>query len=264
MDQEKQLPVYLFNPKRGGNYVERWELSYKGSPKVCLKCFEEGHIKKDCKARGPTVSQIRQGEVTWAQVLGGQAPLRSTPQMPAKTPQVQKEDQLSLPPDKDPLQSPSLQSLSLQPRNLQESQQTPETQIQEITEDGINEVWQDVEDKRRKGVKRNRNEVSPDYLDRCQQIKTSNGYGVLGEMGMEGEEKEKGESSEGFTETEKEGKENNMNEDKAVLLHSLNGKSIAEFNKWFNEQFEKVKVNDDEDDSGYGKWIKENDHLLGD
>ena len=54
-------------------------------------------------------------------------------------------------------------------------------------------------------------------------------------------------------------KENNMNEDKAVLLHSLNGKSIAEFNKWFNEQFEKVKVNDDENDSGYGKWIKENE-----
>ncbi len=54
-------------------------------------------------------------------------------------------------------------------------------------------------------------------------------------------------------------KENDISEDKAVLLHSLNGKSISEFNKWFNEQFEKVKVNDDEDDSGYGKWIKENE-----
>ena len=50
-----------------------------------------------------------------------------------------------------------------------------------------------------------------------------------------------------------------MNEDKAILLHSLNGKSISEFNKWFNEQFEKVKVNDEENDSGYGKWIKDNE-----
>lgn len=54
-------------------------------------------------------------------------------------------------------------------------------------------------------------------------------------------------------------REIDISEDKAVLLHSLNGKSIKEFNKWFNEQFEKVKVNDDENDSGYGKWIKENE-----
>ena len=54
-------------------------------------------------------------------------------------------------------------------------------------------------------------------------------------------------------------KETDISEDKAVLLHSLNGKSIKEFNKWFNEQFEKTKVNDEENDSGYGKWIKENE-----
>ena len=54
-------------------------------------------------------------------------------------------------------------------------------------------------------------------------------------------------------------KENDISEDKAVLLHSLNGKSIKEFNKWFNKQFEKVKVSDEENDSGYGKWIKENE-----
>jgi hypothetical protein len=54
-------------------------------------------------------------------------------------------------------------------------------------------------------------------------------------------------------------RDTDISEDKAVLLHSLNGKSIKEFNKWFNEQFEKVKVNDDENDSGYGKWIKENE-----
>ena len=42
----------------------------------------------------------------------------------------------------------------------------------------------------------------------------------------------------------------------AKLLHSLNGKSISEFNSWFNEMFEKVKVNDDENDHGYEDWYK--------
>uniref|UniRef100_A0A6C0ELV4 J domain-containing protein n=1 Tax=viral metagenome TaxID=1070528 RepID=A0A6C0ELV4_9ZZZZ len=46
--------------------------------------------------------------------------------------------------------------------------------------------------------------------------------------------------------------------DKAVLLHSLNGKSIQEFNQWFNKMFETVKVKDEEDDSGYNSWIKNN------
>ena len=47
-----------------------------------------------------------------------------------------------------------------------------------------------------------------------------------------------------------------VNKDNAKLLHSLNGKSIKEFNKWFNEMFIKVKIGDDEDDTGYGEWYK--------
>ena len=38
------------------------------------KFFEEGHIKRDCKALGPTFTQISNGEDTWAQVLRGQNP----------------------------------------------------------------------------------------------------------------------------------------------------------------------------------------------
>ena len=53
-------------------------------------------------------------------------------------------------------------------------------------------------------------------------------------------------------------KETDMNDDKAALLHSLNGKSIQEFNQWFNKMFEKVKVKDEEDDTGYSSWIKNN------
>ena len=52
--------------------------------------------------------------------------------------------------------------------------------------------------------------------------------------------------------------EENISKDKAVLLHALNGKSVNEFNSWFNEMFEKVKVHDGETDNGYDNWIKNN------
>jgi hypothetical protein len=52
--------------------------------------------------------------------------------------------------------------------------------------------------------------------------------------------------------------EYNAPEDKnnASLLHSLNGKSVSEFNEWFNKAFEKVKVSDEERDHGYEDWYK--------
>ena len=43
---------------------------------------------------------------------------------------------------------------------------------------------------------------------------------------------------------------------KAQLLHKINGKPIDEFNHWFNEMFEKAKVRDDENDTGYGEWYR--------
>jgi hypothetical protein len=53
--------------------------------------------------------------------------------------------------------------------------------------------------------------------------------------------------------------ETDLEEDKSMLLHSLNGKSISEFNQWFNDMFEKVKVTDDESDAGYNAWIENNE-----
>jgi hypothetical protein len=41
------------------------------------------------------------------------------------------------------------------------------------------------------------------------------------------------------------------------LIKGLNGKSITEFNKWFNKMFDSVKLLDDERDTGYGDWMKE-------
>ena len=48
---------------------------------------------------------------------------------------------------------------------------------------------------------------------------------------------------------------------KTLLLKKLDGMKASEFNKWFNSMFEKVKVNDDDIDGGYGKWFKSNEDL---
>ena len=46
-----------------------------------------------------------------------------------------------------------------------------------------------------------------------------------------------------------------------LLLKRLEGKSAKEFNNWFNKMFEKVKVKDDDLDTGYGRWFKSNDDV---
>ena len=46
------------------------------------------------------------------------------------------------------------------------------------------------------------------------------------------------------------------NEGDKMLLKKLNGKSVRDFNKWFNEMFEKTKVSDKENETGYGDWFK--------
>lgn len=48
---------------------------------------------------------------------------------------------------------------------------------------------------------------------------------------------------------------------KALLLKKLDGMKAKDFNKWFNRMFEKVKVNDNDVDSGYGKWFKSNEDV---
>lgn len=50
------------------------------------------------------------------------------------------------------------------------------------------------------------------------------------------------------------------NENK-LLLKKLDGKSPKQFNKWFNDMFEKVKVKDEDVDTGYGSWFKSNNDM---
>ena len=49
---------------------------------------------------------------------------------------------------------------------------------------------------------------------------------------------------------------NVTNEGDKMLLKKLNGKSVREFNKWFNDMFEKTKISDKENETGYGEWFK--------
>tara|TARA_B100001094_G_C18152605_1_gene784527 strand:- start:71 stop:958 length:888 start_codon:yes stop_codon:yes gene_type:complete len=46
------------------------------------------------------------------------------------------------------------------------------------------------------------------------------------------------------------------NEGDKELLKKLNGKSVEDFNEWFNKMFEKTRVGDGSVDKGYGDWLK--------
>ena len=53
----------------------------------------------------------------------------------------------------------------------------------------------------------------------------------------------------------------NEKQKEKILYKKLNGKSAKEFNKWFNDMFEKVKMHDEELDEGYGNWFKSNENV---
>jgi hypothetical protein len=58
----------------------------------------------------------------------------------------------------------------------------------------------------------------------------------------------------------------NTNEDKNILLDKFfesneKFKNSSNFNKWFNEQFEKNKMYNESEDNGYGDWLKTDDGI---
>ena len=46
-----------------------------------------------------------------------------------------------------------------------------------------------------------------------------------------------------------------------LLKEKLDGMKAGKGNKWFNKMFEKVKVKDNDTNSGYGKWFKSNEDV---
>lgn len=53
----------------------------------------------------------------------------------------------------------------------------------------------------------------------------------------------------------------NEKQKEQLLYKKLNGKSAKEFNKWFNNMFDKVKMHDEELDEGYGNWFKSDENV---
>ena len=51
------------------------------------------------------------------------------------------------------------------------------------------------------------------------------------------------------------------NKEHEELLRKLDGKSVKEFNKWFNNMFEQNKVSDDNFDNGYGDWYRNKEDI---
>ena len=47
-----ELPVFIFAQARradtGQEEMERWELDFRGRPRVCYSCFKTGHLRQGC------------------------------------------------------------------------------------------------------------------------------------------------------------------------------------------------------------------------
>ena len=72
----KSLPGFVMAPIGEGG-MERWEVTSKGpgGPKVCLHCYQPGHIRKQCRNQAPTMAEVVEGKaggaISYAQVLAG-------------------------------------------------------------------------------------------------------------------------------------------------------------------------------------------------
>jgi hypothetical protein len=52
------------------------------------------------------------------------------------------------------------------------------------------------------------------------------------------------------------------NENKEIIKNALNSKTLQkDFNKWFNELFEKTKIEDDFSKNGYENWLRSNEDI---
>ena len=62
-----------------------------------------------------------------------------------------------------------------------------------------------------------------------------------------------------FQKTKSTNYEVEKNEEHEILLEKIKHKK--NFNKWFNEMFENVKMQDNENDNGYGNWLSSNENI---
>ena len=55
--------------------------------------------------------------------------------------------------------------------------------------------------------------------------------------------------------------EDDIESNKLLLKNVLEGKSITEFNEWFNKIFNEIKLRDEYNDNGYGNWFSSNENI---
>ena len=76
LEEGKSLPSFVMAPFGEGG-MERWEVTSRGlgGPKVCLQCYQQGHIRKECPNQAPTMADVVGGRagaaISYAQVLAG-------------------------------------------------------------------------------------------------------------------------------------------------------------------------------------------------
>ena len=92
LEEGKLLPGFVMAPIGGGT-LERWEVICKGlgGQKVCLQCYQQGHVRKECPNQAPTMADVVAGKVpggtiSYAQALAG---TMSNPVVPAPKPAMQ-------------------------------------------------------------------------------------------------------------------------------------------------------------------------------
>jgi hypothetical protein len=56
----------------------------------------------------------------------------------------------------------------------------------------------------------------------------------------------------------------NVKKDEKLLAERLNGKSVKDFNNWFNSMFEKVKMKEEASNSGYETWFRSDEDVVDD
>lgn len=54
------------------------------------------------------------------------------------------------------------------------------------------------------------------------------------------------------------------NEHNVLIDGKISSMDQKDYNKWFNETFEKMKMKDDVEETGYGDWLKSNDDIVTD
>ena len=54
------------------------------------------------------------------------------------------------------------------------------------------------------------------------------------------------------------------NEHNVLIDGKISSMDQTDYNKWFNETFEKMKMKDDVEETGYGEWLKSNDDIVTD